>query len=114
MTEKIQKAIDLLDSEAEKGGAYEKIISQHLIECITSDEDAEFVMQKDKSLKKCLESIKSKARKQAVNNCAVIEDSEVFSWAREYYGFPERDDKPLLTVVKPEPDDLDVDLFDLI
>lgn len=38
-----------------------------------------------KTLKGCISHIRSLAKKQAVDNCAVIEDCVVFQWAVEYF-----------------------------
>ena len=39
-----------------------------------------------KSLKGCMDAIIEKARKQAKNGVAAIEDSTVYGWAAEYFG----------------------------
>lgn len=115
MSEKIQKAIDLLDKGGEKYGTYGKLVAQHLIELITDDESSEKVLDEKNPFEKCFNSIRDKARKQAVQNCAVIEDAQVYAWAREYYGLTEREaEPPRLEVVKKPADDLDIDLFDLL
>mgnify|MGYP002624967430 CR=1 FL=1 len=36
-------------------------------------------------IKDCFRYITEQARKKAVNNCAMIEDSVVYKWARDYY-----------------------------
>lgn len=36
-------------------------------------------------IKDCFKYITSEARKKAVNGCAMIEDSVVYKWARDYY-----------------------------
>ena len=36
-------------------------------------------------IKDCFKYITEQARKQAVNNCAMVEDSVVYKWARDYY-----------------------------
>ena len=36
-------------------------------------------------IKDCFKYITGQARKMAVNGCAVVEDSVVFKWARDYY-----------------------------
>ena len=40
---------------------------------------------KSKNIDECLSFIKSEARKQASNGCAVIDDEVVFGWAAHYY-----------------------------
>lgn len=36
-------------------------------------------------IKDCFKYITSQAKKQAVNSCAMVEDSVVYKWARDYY-----------------------------
>ena len=36
-------------------------------------------------IKDCFKYVTEQARKQAVNNCAMVEDSVVYKWARDYY-----------------------------
>lgn len=86
MTDKIIKAIDKIDSEAEKTNSdHAKLIAQHLIKLITSDSVADLILHKNKNMSKCLAEITAKARKKAISNCAVISDDEVYSWADEYF-----------------------------
>ena len=106
MTELIQKAIDKIDSEAEKiGGTYAQIIASHIIDQnLKSDENAQCILDEKKGLKTCLESVKCKAKKQAHRNVAVISDDTVYSWVEEYYGF---------TDTAPTENKI-IDLFDLV
>jgi len=80
-----------------------RIILQHLIkECET-----------DRSLKNNIETkikntplgmfnyIKEKARKEAIDGCAMIEDSKVYEWAREYWN--DYDEKEKVEETKPTP-----------
>ena len=80
-----------------------RIILQHLIkECETDD-----------SLKNNIETkinntpigmfnyIKGKAQKEAVDGCAMIEDSKVYEWAREYWNDYEEKDKVEETTPTP-------------
>ncbi len=39
----------------------------------------------DKNIKDCFRYVTSQARKKAVGNCAMIEDSVVYAWAHHYY-----------------------------
>lgn len=89
MTEKIQKAIDKIDGEAEKlNNVNARVIASHIIDTyLDNDENAEKVLDEKKILKSCIDSIKSKARKEAVGGCAMIDNDTVFEWAKEYYGF---------------------------
>ena len=98
----ITKAVDKIDKEAEKiKSNYAKIICQHIIDVyLDNDENAQKVQ--DKSLKDCLTDVESKARKMASGNCAVVEDSTVYDWVKEFYGFAEEE----------QPDNNIIDLFD--
>ena len=84
----IQNAINLIDEQSEKtdNHAIKRIATYILDELLTTDENAEKVLSKEKSLDKCWSFITSKAKKQAVNGCAFVENETVFSWIREYYG----------------------------
>ena len=55
MTEKIQKAIDKIDQEAEKmGSATVRLLCSHIIDhCLVNDENADKVLDEGKSLKGC-------------------------------------------------------------
>ena len=46
--------------------------------------------------------IKDKAQKEAVDGCAMIEDSKVYEWAREYWNDYEEKDKVEETNIKPQ------------
>lgn len=89
MTEKLQQAINKIDEESEKlNDTNARIIASHIIDTyLNSDENAEKVLGDKKTLKACLESIKSKAKKQASNGVAMIAYDTVYGWAKEYYGF---------------------------
>lgn len=89
MTEKIQQAINKIDEESEKlNDTNARIIVSHIIDTyLNSDENAEKVLGDKKTLKACLESIKSKAKKQASNGVAMIADDTVYGWVKDYYGF---------------------------
>ena len=89
MTEKIKQAVAKVDGEAEKINTdMAKVISSHIISTyLKSDNNADCVMAEKKTLDGCLKGINEKARKLTQNNTAVIEDSTVFGWVEEYYGF---------------------------
>lgn len=89
MTEKIQQAIDKLDKEADSlHYSSATIIASHIIDTyLTSDDNAEKVLNKKKSFANCLNNIKSKAKRQAVNNMAMVDHETVYGWVKDYYGF---------------------------
>ena len=103
MTEIIKKAIEKVDSQAEKiDTVVAHRICEHIISKITTDENANKVLDKDKSLTSCLSKITANAKKQAKNGSAMVEDEEVYGWCDEYYGFEHKESGKL------------VDLFDMI
>ena len=83
MTEKIQKAIDKIDQEAEKmGSATVRLLCSHIIDhCLVNDENADKVLDEGKSLKGCWDHTTSNARKQAAGNCAAVPEDTVYEWA---------------------------------
>lgn len=89
MTEKIQSAINKIDGEAEKlKDTNATLIASHIIDTyLISDENAEKVLDEKKTLKKCIDDIKSKTRSQAVNNVAMVDDETVYGWVKDYYDF---------------------------
>lgn len=89
MTEKIQKAIDKLDKEADElGGGQYMLVASHIIDnCLTSDENAEKVIDEKKTLKACMEYCAGKAKNQKTGNFAMVEGTTVFGWVKDYYEF---------------------------
>lgn len=84
---KIQEAINKIDSEADKmkDDTAVRITSYIIDNYITSVENAEKVM--NKTLSDCISSVRSKAKKQAKNGYAMIEDRTVWNWVKEFYEF---------------------------
>lgn len=83
----IQKAIDKIDKEADRmeDDTAVRIASYIIDNYITSTENAEEVIYK--TLSDCISSVKNKARKQAKDGCAMIEDRTVWNWVKEFYEF---------------------------
>ena len=84
---KIQEAINKIDSEADKmkDDTAVRITSYIIDNYITSAENADVVM--NKKLSDCISNIRDKARKQAKNGCAMIEDRTVWNWVKQFYEF---------------------------
>lgn len=106
----IQKAIDKIDSEADrmKDDTAVRITSYIIDNYITSVENAEKVM--NKTLSDCISSVRSKAKKQAKNGCAMIEDRivmiedrTVWSWVKEFYEFADEVVETQTTAPAKEP-----------
>lgn len=88
MSDLIQRAINRIDEEAEKGKALEKRIGQYIIDtCLFNDANAAKALETGKTLSGCANLVTKNARKQAVGSCACVEDDVVWRWVREYYGF---------------------------
>lgn len=84
---KIQEAIDKIDTEADrmKDDTAVRITSYIIDNYITSAENAEKVISK--TLSDCISSVRSKAKKQAKNGYAMIEDRTVWNWVKQFYEF---------------------------
>lgn len=82
---KIQEAINKIDSEADKmkDDTAVRITGYIIDNYITSVENAEKVM--NKTLSNCISNVRSKAKKQAKNGYAMIEDRTVWNWVKEFY-----------------------------
>ena len=85
---KIEDAIKKINTEIQKepSNRYLALVGEHIIDNITSEAAAEKVLKEEKTLAKALGGIQNKASKQKTGKCAVIEDSVVYGWAREYFG----------------------------
>ena len=83
----IQKAINKIDSEADKmkDDTAVRITGYIIDNYITSVENAEKVM--NKTLSDCISNIRGKAQKQAKKGYAMIEDRTVWNWVKEFYEF---------------------------
>ena len=80
---------------------FEKIIKDYIEKFAQGD--AVFASKYEKSgkdIEGCCRYIKSEARKQAQNGCAVIKDDEVFGWAVHYFdeGMTAPKDSPIAEV----------------
>lgn len=98
MNEIIQKAINYIDEQGEKGNILAKTIAQYIIDnCLNDTANAEKALSK--SLGSCAQAVLTNARKQAFGNTAVVEEAVVWRWVREYYGF--KTDVVLQSTAKP-------------
>lgn len=98
MEEKITAAIEKLTAEA-CDDPMERLKKMILKELEKKDlQLAEGILVQLKTMKTCWKHIVEWARKRAVNNCAMIEDSEVLSEAIHY--FVDVDEKPPAEVKK--------------
>lgn len=63
---------------------YEAAVKAYLDKQVESDEALKTLYVPSK-ITDCFKWITEQARKVAVNNCAMIEDLQVYKWARDYY-----------------------------
>lgn len=65
---------------------YAQVIANYLLNRIETDECLKTKLEEtNKTLKGCVEYIKEEARKEAEDNVAIIEDSQVYEWAVHYF-----------------------------
>ena len=83
----IQKAINKIDAEADrmKDDTAVRITSYIIDNYLLNTENAEKVM--NKTLSDCISNVRNKAKKQAKNGYAMIEDKTVWNWVKEFYEF---------------------------
>lgn len=70
------------------------VIARYLIGITTNQAVAQKLLDKEKTLAGCVTEVRNKARKRASNGVAMIEDNEVYGWAREHFGINELDLSP--------------------
>lgn len=92
----------------EKLSAYEELIKKYLDKQVENDTALKNVYDSAK-IKECFKYITELAQKQAVNNCAMIEDSQVYKWARDYYfdELPKNADKQTVEIVQKATEKID-------
>ena len=91
-------------------GDHAQQIGEYLIDHMT-DESAAKIMDEKKTLSGCISAVTSKAKARATNNCAMIADTEVFSWVRDYYGICNAQDAK---IVPAAADAMNINLLDLM
>lgn len=85
---------------SDKLNPQEEIVKRYLDEQSTKDEALRALYVPSK-IKNCFEYIRAQAKKQAKNGCAMVEDSVVYKWARDYYleELPKKADKTDVEIV---------------
>lgn len=68
----------------EKLSPQETVVKKYMDEQVRRDEALRTLYVPSK-IKDCFEYVSEQAKKMAVNGCAMVEDSLVFKWARDYY-----------------------------
>lgn len=96
MTELIQQAIYKIDKEAEEiNNAYitSKVVQRIIDTMIINDNNAQKILEKEKTLKGCIMSIYEHAKKngntqiQGAGSFVGGDDEDLWEWVCEYYGF---------------------------
>lgn len=65
---------------------YAQAIANYLLNRIETDECLKTKLEEtNKTLKGCIDYVKSEAKKQAEDNVAMIEDSQVYEWSVHYF-----------------------------
>lgn len=85
------------------------VIEEYLTNLCTTEEIAEKLLQKGKTLKGALKSIEEVAKKRSGIGCVCIPDEEGFAIVRDYYGITVESQEP--SQGKPEKI---IDIMDLI
>lgn len=93
-------------SEKEGLSRQEQIVKDYLEQQIKSDNALKSLYVPSK-IKDCFHYITNLAKEKAVNGCAMIEDSQVFKWARDYYldELPKMADKKTVEIVEKKNDE---------
>ena len=99
---KIEEAIKKMSIECEKSPELVPL-EEYLTGICTTDEIAEKILAKDKTLKGAMDKIRTKAKKDAVSGVGIVSDTEAFGMVREYYGIVLGGPK------KPKKDIIDLD-----
>ena len=63
----------------------QNLIIDYLLNCKDLYLQSAIAKCQDKDFNGCYNYITGLARKEAVNNCAMIEDNQVYEWAKEYF-----------------------------
>lgn len=84
----IQKAIIKINTEMQKypDNKYIEDIGHHIIDSITTEENAKAVLDEKKSIKGALKKIEEACRKAAINGFGMIPDEEGFAIVDKYFG----------------------------
>ena len=90
----IDRAIEKINSEMQKNSSntYVEIVGHYLIDRCSDDIAAARVMVEGKTLNGAMQAVESIAKKQAVNNVAVLTPDIVFDAVDTYFGIIRDDD----------------------
>ena len=100
----IEEAIKMINVEIQKRPAdrYLALVGEHIIDCITTETAAKIILDEKKTLSGAIQKIRSEAERQKQGSVAVIEDSVVYGWAREYFGLTDTPQGKWPEATKPQ------------
>ncbi|MGN0663940.1 MAG: Cas9 inhibitor AcrIIA9 family protein [Negativibacillus sp.] len=90
--EKIREEIAKADAQSQKIGNYILDLAKR----------SGAVIDSKKTLDECMKQIAAKAKKQAINGMAIIDDPVAYGWAAEYFGLT-AEKEPNAQTPAPEP-----------
>ena len=84
----IQQAIVKINAEMQKAPNDKQLeaIGHHVIDAITTEANAQAVLDEKKTLNGARTEVRSAAQKQAVNGMAMIASDEVYAMVDKYFG----------------------------
>jgi len=86
------------EMDANKNNAYVQVVGEFLLQHLAANpQDAEKILNPDKTILKSLEEMRKVAEKKKVGNCAVLTDQEGFEVVLKYFGI---DAKPQVFVTE--------------
>jgi hypothetical protein len=106
----LQTAINKIKAEMNGKDPNTKAIGEFIIKELATAVNAAKLAAEGKTLKGAVDFVKGKAKAQANNGMAMVEDKAVFEWVKEYYGIG----GAASSAVQAPKDDLNVSLFDLM
>lgn len=101
---KIEEAIKKINIEVQKRPLRHQrtLVGEHIIDCITTEEAAEKILNPKKTLAGAMQEINTKAYSRKEDGVAMIEAAVVYDWAREYFGLTTKHAKKQTEAVKPQ------------
>lgn len=118
----LTNAITKIKTEIEKNNnnPYIQVVGGFLIQHIEKNpQDAEKIMNNEKTIAKSLDEMRKAAEKKKVGNCAVLTDQEGFAVVLKYFGIEAAQvnvtsqPAPIVTELKPS-NDFNIKLEDLL
>ena len=103
--------MDKIRDEMAHGSQYIKVVGEYLTDYLLKHPEAEDLLKaENKSVAGSLETVKNKARAQAVGSVAVLDDQTVFGMVLDYFGIK---GGAQTSAAVAEPEGPEADPFDL-